>query len=490
MVVTSGLTAMRIRASWRDDDPEQPMSDPTAARSRAAALTRAAWTALGGDGAAADTVAFRGGGALPSCYGVTDFAAATMANAALAIAELLAARGAGPEAIAIDRRLASLWFAMSIRPTGWTVPAVWDPIAGDYRARDGWIRLHTNAPHHRAAAERVLGRPGMDKASVAEAVARWAKAELESAIVAAGGCAAEMRSVAEWAAHPQGSAVAAEPLAHIAVSEGAGPPDWPVSPARPLRGLRVLDLTRVLAGPVATRCLAAYGAEVLRIDPPDWDEPAIVPEVTLGKSCARLDLRRPAERAIFESLLSRADIMVHGYRPGALDRLGLDAAARRSLSPGLVDICLDAYGWSGPWATRRGFDSLVQMSSGIAETGMRWRNAERPVPLPVQALDHGTGYLIAAAAIRGVTRRLTEGRGTSARLSLARTARFLVDASSDPAAPPLAPETEADLGAAIEATGWGPARRLVPAIDIAGTPMRWDRPATMLGSAEPRWAEG
>jgi crotonobetainyl-CoA:carnitine CoA-transferase CaiB-like acyl-CoA transferase len=370
------------------------------------------------------------------------------------------------------------------------VPALWAPIAGDYRARDGWIRLHTNGPHHRRAAERVLGGTEMDKDAAARAVAGWAKGELEAAIVAAGGCAAEMRSVAQWAAHPQGRAVAAEPLVHLAVDGASEPADWPVPAARPLRGLRVLDLTRVLAGPVAARCLAAYGAEVLRIDPPGWEEPGIAPEVTLGKTCARLDLRRAADRATFEALLSRAHVLLHGYRPGALDRLGFDPAARRALALGLVDVSLDAYGWSGPWATRRGFDSLVQMSSGIAETGMRWRAAERPVPLPVQALDHGTGYLMAAAAIRGVTRRLTRGQGTTARLSLARTAKFLVEAPSDPAAPPLAPETPDDLSLAIEATEWGPARRLAPPIGIAGVPMQWDRPAGKLGSAEPRWRQG
>lgn len=465
------------------------MSDAAFPQSLAAGLTRAAWTALGGDSAAADAVAFPAGGALPSAYPVTDFAAATMAAAALAIAELLAARGAAPGSIVVDRRLASLWFAASLRPVGWKVPALWDSIAGDYRARDGWIRLHTNAPHHRAAAERVLGRTGMDKDTATHAVAAWAKADLEAAIVAAGGCAAEMRSVAEWAAHAQGGAVAAEPLADIATAGAAPPPDWAVLPARPLQGLRVLDLTRVLAGPVATRCLAGFGAEVLRIDPPTWDEPGIVPEVALGKSCARLDLRLASDRARFEALLSRADILVHGYRPGALDRLGLDDAARRALSPGLIDVRLDAYGWSGPWATRRGFDSLVQMSCGIADAGMRWRNAERPVPLPIQALDHGTGYLMAASAIRGVTRRLAEGRGTTARLSLARTAKFLLDAPSAFDTSPLEAESEADLSPATEATDWGPARRLKPPIEIAGVPVQWERPARQLGSAVPRWRE-
>lgn len=451
-------------------------------------LTRIAWAALGGAVGAVDAVTFAGAGGLSSTYPVTDFAAATVATAALSVAELLQARGGQPPAIAVDRRLASLWFAMSLRPLGWKMPDVWDPIAGDYRARDGWIRLHTNAPHHRAAAERVLGAQ-RDRDGTARSVARWAKGELEAAIVAVGGCAAEMRSVAEWGRHPQGLAVAAEALMDIAATGAAPPPDWAVPVSRPLKGLRVLDLTRVLAGPVASRCLAAYGAEVLRIDPPDWDEPAIVPEVALGKRCARLDLCRAADRARFAALLSSADIFLNGYRSDALDRLGFGPAARQALSPGLIDVCLDAYGWTGPWATRRGFDSLVQMSAGIADAGMRWRNAEKPVPLPVQALDHGTGYLMAAAAIRGVARRLTQGTGMTARLSLARTAKLLVDAGSGHELPPLAAETSADLSPTIEATDWGDAKRILPPIAIAGTPMRWDHPARKLGSAEARWTE-
>jgi crotonobetainyl-CoA:carnitine CoA-transferase CaiB-like acyl-CoA transferase len=357
--------------------------------------------------------------------------------------------------------------------------------SGDYATRDGWIKLHTNQPHHRAAALKVLGAPE-ERDAVVRAVAAWGKRELETAIVAGGGCAAEMRSAAEWAAHPQGQAVAAEPLVHMTARDGA-PLALADVAARPLQGLRVLDLTRVLAGPIATRFLAGYGADVLRIDPPTWDEPALVPEVVLGKRCARLDLRAPADRAVFEALLGQAHVFVNGYRSDALERLGYGAAERRRLAPGLIDVCLDAYGWTGPWAARRGFDSLVQMSSGIAEAGMGWRNADKPVPLPVQALDEATGYLIAAAAIRGVTRRLTRGTPLEARLSLARTARFLVDARGEPAEAQLAPEAPADCAPAIEETSWGPAHRLLPPVAIAGAPMRWDRPATALGSAPPRW---
>jgi hypothetical protein len=450
------------------------------------ALTQSAWSAIGGSKKAPDSILLVGNGGLPSVYPVTDLASAVTATAALAVLELLEARTGKEQSATVDRRLASFWFGLSIHPIGWKLPPAWDPIAGDYPTRDGFIRLHTNAPHHRAAAERVLGAHG-DRDGMARAVAGWAKGDLERAIVEAGGCAAEMRSASEWLEHPQGRAVAAEPLAHVTTTNAAPFPDWAGQMLRPLAGIRVLDMTRVLAGPVATRFLAGYGAEVMRIDPPSWDEGLVIPEVTVGKRCARLDLNRSKDRSTLETLLSKADIFVHGYRPGALDHMGFDAIRRRSLSPGLIDVCLDAYGWSGPWASRRGFDSLVQMSAGIADTGMQWRKADKPVPLPVQALDHATGYLMAAVAIRGVTRRMVQGNGMEARLSLARTAKMLIDAGTDGTAPPLAAETAADLSPEIEATDWGQAQRLNCPITIDGTPMRWETPARKLGSSEARW---
>jgi crotonobetainyl-CoA:carnitine CoA-transferase CaiB-like acyl-CoA transferase len=212
-----------------------------------------------------------------------------------------------------------------------------------------------------------------------------------------------------------------------------------------------------------------------------------VPEVTLGKRCSRLDLHDASDRTTFETLIRTADVFLHGYRPGALEGLGFGPATRYRLSPGLIDVCLDAYGWSGPWAARRGFDSLVQMSAGIAEAGMRRLRADKPVPLPVQALDHATGYLMAAAAIRGITRRLTQGHGTQARLSLARTAMVLIDQQRDETEPQLAPESQTDWSSTIEATEWGDARRVAPPAEVDGAVMSWAHPASSLGSAEPRW---
>jgi hypothetical protein len=444
------------------------------------------WAACGGapDGAAGLRVT--GEGDLPSVFAVSDLAASSVGTAALAVADFIAARhGARPSAT-VDRRLASFWFGTSIRPQGWGT-ADWEPLTGDYQTEDGWIRLHVNAPHHRTATLAVLDAPA-DREGVAAAVSRWNAVALEDAVVANGGCAAVMRDGEAWAEHKQGRAVMAEPLLHDAPGDAGATPGWSVPLDRPLAGVRVLDMTRVLAGPVATRFLAGFGAEVLRIDPPFWNEPAAVPDVVLGKRCARLDLRQQADRDIWEGLLRQADVLVHGYRSDALERMGLGVERRRALRPGLVDVALDAYGWTGPWQARRGFDSLVQMSCGIAEAGMRLLGRDRPTPLPVQALDHATGYFLATAVLRGLTQRLTTGLGSTKRTSLARVAALLM-AMPRGESTPMAPETPDDLGDRIEATDWGPARRVKPPAHIDGSPMHWDRPATDLGTARAAWIE-
>lgn len=443
-------------------------------------LLAACWNALGGDAAALQHAQFTSEGALPSAFATSALAAASVAAAGLAASALVAARHGHAPAVRVDRRLASFWFRSSLRPQGWQVPNPWDAVAGDYAAADGWIRLHTNAPHHREAALRVLQVPG-DKAQVARAVAAWTADALETAVVAAGGCAGAMRSLQDWAAHPQGQALQTEPLLQVEVAPSVAAPTWAIPLARPLAGVRVLDLTRVLAGPVATRLLAGWGADVLRVDAPDWDEPALVPEVTLGKRRLRLDLRSAAGHARLVQLLRQADVLVHGLRPGALEGLGLGAQERRALCPGLVDVSLNAYGTAGPWRGRRGFDSVVQMSCGIADAGMQRQGSDRPTPLPVQALDHATGYLLAAAVLRGLQRRLATGAGSITRASLARTALLLVSQGLVEAEPTFSPEDAADLAPGIEATAWGPAQRLRAPLQVDRMPLQWTLPAGPLG---------
>jgi hypothetical protein len=454
-------------------------------------LVEAIWLAAGGGPSDLTPVTLSGEGrVLPSVFDVTGFATAAVAAATLAAARVGAARNdRAVGRVSVDRRAASAAFASEVlfTPDGWALPPVWDPIAGDYRAGDGWIRLHTNYRYHRAAAEKILGGGG-DRAAVADEIRRWSAAELETAIVDAGGCAAAMYDRTAWLASPAGAACAAEPVSRIETRPAAVPRSLTVADSRPYGGLRVLDLTRVIAGPVATRFLAAYGANVLRVDPRGFEEvPAILPESTVGKRRTALDLTGATDRAAFERLLATADVLVTGLRPGALARLGYDNATIRSTNPAIVTATLDAYGWDGPWQARRGFDSLVQMSCGIAAAGAAEAGVDKPVPLPAQALDHATGYLLAAAVGVALERLAASGATSDVRMSLVGTANALVarpDANGFSAQRPnwVATDTQPTT------TEWGPARRVPPPGRIDGVPAFWTIDAGRLGRDAATWA--
>ncbi len=419
-------------------------------------------------------------GYLPSFYRTSDLAEASVGLAGAALARYC---GCGSTAAIVDRRLASLWFDMTLRPDGWDVPSLWDAVAGDYQCADGWIRLHTNARHHRDAALSVL-KVEVDRDAVAKAVLQWQGSALENAVVSAGGCAAFMRSSEDWTRHPQGRAIAAQPLVHWlddGVCQAQKRPN-----GMTLSGLKVLDLTRVLAGPVATRFLAGFGAEVLRIDPPFWNEPSVEMEVTLGKHCAGLDLREQADVQHLKELMQEADVFVHGYRADALENLGLGADVRRAINPNMIDVSLNAYGWTGPWVTRRGFDSLVQMSCGIAAFGMDETAGARPVPLPVQALDHATGYLVAACILEALSKR-ADGQLRSAKVSLARTAHSLMQHRCARETVGAIVQQPSDFDARVEATGWGPAHRVKAPVVVAGQKMQWPIGAGPLRRHAARW---
>ncbi len=433
--------------------------------------------------------AITGSGHRPSAFAVTGLATASIAAVGVELARYMKVAGLAPRApeVTVDQRLAALWFGYSFRPAGWEMPSLWDPIAGDYPCADGWIRLHTTLPPHRAAALQGLGCEGTPDA-VRTAVRKWDGDLLEREIVAAGGVSATMRSRELWLSHPQGQAVGSEPLVQWTAPRDVSPRARPeASEARPLAGLKVLDLTRVLAGPIATRTLAGFGAEVLRIDPPGWDEPGVIPDISLGKRMAMLDLRKDPDRRRFETLLAKADVLVHGYRPGALAGLGYDQATRDRIAPNRIEATLNAYGWTGPWVRRRGFDSLVQMSAGIADAGRIWAGAEKPTPLPVQALDHATGYLLAAAVISALSRATETGKTPQARLSLARTAELLASLRPSQGGPSITQAEAQDYAPSREHSGWGPGLRLKPPLALGETGMRWDLPADKCGSSEPVW---
>jgi len=492
-------------------------------------VTARIWRSAGSSAEALSGLTFSGPRqVLPSIFDVTGLAAASVAAATLAAAEFHASRTGTPLLpVSVDTRAASAAFACEalFTPVGWQVPPVWDPIAGNYRARDGWIRLHTNYAYHRAAVQWVLSpydkNGAQDKESVAAEVRRMKASELEDGVVeSAGGCAAVMRTREEWLASPQGAATAQAPVLDVTIGPGSGPDDDAIAPpqfrlpspdvrlvargnhgkhpaaepgggvtAAPYAGIRVLDLTRVIAGPMGTRFLAAYGADVLRVDPPGFAEvPAILPESTAGKRAAALDLTSPAGRATFEDLIATADVLVTGLRADALARLGYDEATVAAINPGLIRASLNAYGWAGPWRNRRGFDSLVQMSCGITAAGAQAAGTDSPVALPVQALDHATGYLVAAAVGRALTRRLATQRASRIRASLIGTANFLWSLPRPRALPPA--PSPADFPRQDASTAWGPARRVPVPGQIAGIAPHWTVDAGPLGRHAPAWATG
>ncbi len=421
---------------------------------------------------------------LPSPFRVDVLASASIALATAAAASLWRERTGKARSISLDSTHAAAAFRSERYAKALERPprASWDAIAGDYETRDGFIRLHTNYHSHRAAVLRVLGARE-EREHVAQAVREWDGDALELRIVEAGSCAAMLRERAAWQAHAQGAALASEPLFDWS-SHRAARPSLPADAAAPLAGVRVLDLTRVIAGPVATRFLSAYGAEVLRIDPPGFEEvEALLPDTTAGKRRAALDLKSRRDLARFKQLLAEAHVLVVGYRADALDRLGLGAGLRKQLNPALVTVALNAYGQGGPWSTRRGFDSLVQMSSGIAAFGRAWKGCREPCPLPAQALDHATGYLAAAAACHGLRRALAQGRAAEVRLSLAGTAELLWQLGTDTERDGRE-LTKDEVTPYLETaeSAWGRAQRLRCPGAIEGCSPRWSLWAGPLGS--------
>ncbi|WP_030419953.1 CoA transferase [Streptomyces sp. NRRL F-5065] len=456
------------------------------------------WSALGGDPALTSRVsAVERPGALDARLPVREAARACVAACALAAAELAAARaGSGPvPAVRVDDGAVAAAFTGErlLRVAG-REPVAFAPLSRLWRTADGRLRTHANYPHHRERLLRALDVPA-DPDAVAAALARRSALDVEETVSAAGGLAVALRTPARWAASAQGAAVARLPLVERGTLDAAPAPALPLgpSPALPAAGVRVLDLTRVLAGPVATRALALLGADVLRLEPPGLPElPDLHAETGFGKRSAALDLG--AGRNVFEELLATADVVVTGYRPGALDRFGLSPRALAERRPGLVVARLTAWGPTGPWAGRRGFDSLVQVATGIAHVE---GGAGRPGALPAQALDHGSGYLLAAGVLRALTERLREGGSRTVRVSLARTAAWLLDGV--PADGPRAEDggvRRCGGGAYTGPEPWlaerdsplGRLRYALPAVSFAGGPADWAAPPGPAGADRARWS--
>ncbi|GAA3503532.1 CoA transferase [Streptomyces prasinosporus] len=452
-----------------------------------------AWSALGGDPALLARVsAVERPAVLRARLPVREAARACVGACALAAAELGARRAglAAVPAVRVDDGAVAAAFTSErhLRVDG-RAPVAFAPLSRFWPAADGWVRTHANYPHHRDRLLTALGVPDRPEA-VAAALAERPAREVEESVHAAGGLAVALRTAEEWTAHEQGVTVGGLPLVERERLDSARTRTRPLTgrdPLLPAAGLRVLDLTRVLAGPVATRTLALLGADVLRVDAPWLPElPDQHADTGFGKRSARLDLT--AGRDTLEELLATADVVVTGYRPGALDRFGLTAEALAERRPGVVVARLSAWGDRGPWGDRRGFDSLVQAATGIAALEGA---ARRPGALPAQALDHGTGYLLAAGVLRALTEQTDEGGSRVVRVALARTAGWLLEGAAAAGAGGVpvgrAAEAPADAWLAERDGPLGTLRHAVSPVSFAGGPDDWARPPGPWGADPARW---
>ncbi|WP_406098315.1 CoA transferase [Streptomyces sp. NBC_01013] len=468
--------------------------------SAATSATEQAWAALGGAPALLGRIGTSGpAGLLPSRLPVRELARAAVAVCSLAAAELAARRTGGPvPRVPIDDGAVATAFVSErhLRVDG-RAPANFAPLSRFWRTADGWVRTHANYPHHRARLLGTLGLPAdtADDVAVDAAAASFAGrhgAEIEETVYAAGGLAVAARTPGEWAADPRRLALRDVPLVErerLGTAPVRRTAPLTGTPLRPAAGLRVLDLSRVLAGPVATRTLALLGADVLRVDAPQLPESQDAHSDTgFGKRSVSIDLTSAAGRGVFDELLAGADVVVTGYRPGALERLGLTPESLASRRPGLVIGRLSAWG-HGPWGRRRGFDSLVQVATGIAVTEAGPGAYEGPPgALPAQALDHGTGYLLAGAVLRALTEQHDEGGSRLATLSLARTAAWLTDEIP-------APQDRAAQDGTYDPEKWltetgsplGLLRHALPPVAFDGAPAGWSRPPGHLGADAAAW---
>jgi crotonobetainyl-CoA:carnitine CoA-transferase CaiB-like acyl-CoA transferase len=446
----------------------------------------------------ADRVEFTGGTdpVLPTPFRIGATGAAALAATGLAAAALWEQRTGRRQEVAVDLRqaVASLRSGHYMQMNGARVPAERNTVMGVYPAKHGrWSYLHCNFPNHRAAALKVLG-VAEDREAVRKAVANWDALELEEAIIAAKGAGGMVRSKAEWAQHPQAAAIAALPLMEIVKIADSPPMRLPPGD-RPLSGIRVLDLTRVLAGPTCARTLAEHGADVLKVTAPHLPSIGYQEYDTgHGKLSTYLDLRQSDQLETLRGLIRDADVFSQGYRPGTLGDRGLAPETLAKLRPGLVYVSLCAFSHAGPWASRRGFDTVVQTVSGITARQGELFPGSSPGPqfYPVSAIDYLTGYLMAFGAMVALARRASEGGSWLVRLSLAQIGKWLVDFGE--VAPSALKDVPAEFPAADIArwsidsdTPIGRLRHLGPVVKLSLTPPRWARPTVPLGHHQPTW---
>jgi crotonobetainyl-CoA:carnitine CoA-transferase CaiB-like acyl-CoA transferase len=378
-------------------------------------------------------------------------------------------------------------------------PELWSPISGLYACgadagAPSWVRIHANFDHHRDGALELLGLPAGDqtpRSAVQQALRAWSAEAFEARAAQAGLPVVAMRDYGQWLAQGQEAELARQPLIEVVRIGDADPLPWPdlLDTQRPLAGLKLLDLTRILAGPVAARTLAGYGADVLMVNGPHLPNIEAIADVSRGKRSALLDLREAGGREQLRQLVSDAHVFLQAYRPDALAAKGFSAQDLVAQRPGLVVAELCAYGWQGPWAGRRGFDSLVQTASGLNVDEGLAAGSRNPRALPMQALDYGAGFLLAFGIQAALLRQATQGGSWRVRVTLAGTARWLRSLGRLDVAAQAWNQPRADIRSYLETqnSGFGQLQVVRHCALLSRTPAAWGHPAMPPGSSAPRW---
>lgn len=427
----------------------------------------------------------------PVRYRTVTPGAASIAAVGVAASDLWALKTGRRQKVGVDMRQAALALraARYLKVDGKRPPPDPEELTGFYQLGSGrWMYLHCNFFNLRARNCEVLG-VAEKKSAVAAAIARLHDGiELETRLHEAGGCGSFVRSEDEWHALPQAQTVARLPLLDIVKIADAPPEPLPAGD-RPLSGIRVLDLTRVLAGPTCARTLAEHGADVLRINREGLADSGISDfDTGLGKLSAYLDLRTPEGTGTLASLAGTAHVFSQSYRPGSLARRGFSPQDLARIRPGIVYVTLSAWGHEGVWSTRRGYDTVVQAANGIAFQG----ETQRPQFMPYSAQDYIAGYLLAYGAMVALGRRAREGGSWLVRTSLASAGHFirrhgLLSPDDYAGLPNELPDADLQTMLMDTDSPVGRLTHLKPAVRMSETPARYARPAVPLGYHAPQW---
>ncbi len=432
----------------------------------------------------------------PTNFKVAETAASVLAATGVAVSDIWEMKTGRRQNVSVDTRHAAAAInshsylqyrepdgSYQARPDSPLAQMAYDTVKA-YPTKDGrWYLPHFGMRHLKAKVLNILDCE-MNMDSIAAGVAKWDAEELDTAIAEANTCGGIIRSEAEWLAHPHGQALAAQAVVEIEKIGESDPEPFPEDgPA--LNGIKVLDLTRILAGPVAARTLAEHGADVLMVAAKGIPQlKKFVIDLSHGKRSCYLDMNVAEEAAHLKELIKGADVFSQGYRPGVLEARGFGPEELAAHRPGLIYTSINCYGSGGPFSDRGGWEQVAQSVTGIShEVG------NPPELLPVFVCDYMTGYLGAYGTMLALAKRAVDGGSYHVKVSLCQSAMFLQRQGRVNASKPIVGLSDEEL-APLQLdsdTSYGQIRHLGPVVQFSETISKWSCPSPALGGDTAEW---